>query len=95
MSRVEEHSNMIKNLKKLSEDGVFDSRVDATGLMNIVLEDIGRSLAVIADSMRPIGKWKKIHPQGIYECSECGGNILTDDIECYKYCHHCGIRMEV
>ena len=29
----------------------------------------------------------------LYECSECGQNVMTNDIECYKYCHGCGARM--
>ena len=40
------------------------------------------------------GKWIKIHPQDIYECSECHQNVMTSDIECYKFCHHCGARMD-
>ena len=40
------------------------------------------------------GHWKKISPAGIMECSVCGGNVLTSDIEAYKYCHHCGAKME-
>lgn len=31
----------------------------------------------------------------IYECSQCGQNVMTGDIEVYAYCHHCGARMEV
>ena len=40
------------------------------------------------------GRWIKIHPQGIYECSECRQNVMTSDIECYKFCHGCGARMD-
>lgn len=40
------------------------------------------------------GHWKKISPAGIMECSVCGENVLTGDIEAYKYCHHCGAKME-
>lgn len=40
------------------------------------------------------GKWIKIHPQGIYECSECHQNVMTSDIECYRFCHQCGARMD-
>lgn len=38
-------------------------------------------------------KWKKISPAGIYECSRCGQNVMTDDIDCYKFCHGCGVDM--
>lgn len=40
------------------------------------------------------GKWVRISPAKIYECSECGQTILTGDIECYKFCHGCGARMD-
>lgn len=39
------------------------------------------------------GRWKKISPANIYECSECGQNVMTDDICAYKFCHGCGARM--
>lgn len=39
------------------------------------------------------GQWKRISPAKIYECSECGQNVMTDNIECYKFCHGCGARM--
>ena len=39
------------------------------------------------------GEWKKISPAGIYECSCCGQNVMTSDIECYKFCHGCGASM--
>ena len=40
------------------------------------------------------GEWKRISPAGIYECSECGQNVMTSDIECYKFCHGCGAMMK-
>jgi hypothetical protein len=40
------------------------------------------------------GEWKRISPAGIYECSECGQNVMTSDIECYKFCHGCGASMK-
>ena len=43
---------------------------------------------------RPNGKWKRISPAGIYECTNCNQVIMTSDIDCYKYCHGCGVRME-
>ncbi len=44
-------------------------------------------------SNRPHGEWKQISPARIYECSECGQNVMTSDIEAYKFCHGCGARM--
>ena len=40
------------------------------------------------------GEWIKISPAGIYECSECGKNVMTSDIEAYEYCHGCGAIMD-
>jgi len=39
------------------------------------------------------GHWTQISPQGIYECSECGQNVMTSDICVYKFCHGCGAKM--
>ena len=46
------------------------------------------------EQARPNGKWKRISPAGIYECTNCNQIIMTSDIDCYKYCHGCGVRME-
>ena len=68
---------------------VFDGR--------IFVED---ALARIADIPsadvveRKRGEWVQISPAKIYECSVCGGNVMTTDIECYKYCHQCGALMK-
>ena len=40
------------------------------------------------------GHWKQISPARIYECSECGGVVMTDEIDVYNFCHHCGARMD-
>jgi len=42
---------------------------------------------------RKKGHWHKINPSKVYECSSCGGYILTDKIDVYRYCHHCGAEM--
>lgn len=39
---------------------------------------------------RKKGHWIKISPANIYECSECGKNVMTDDISAYDFCHGCG-----
>ena len=39
------------------------------------------------------GYWIKISPAGIYECSECGQNVMTSDICAYKFCHGCSAKM--
>lgn len=40
------------------------------------------------------GRWVKISPANIYECSECGQNVMTQDIEAYKFCNGCGTKMD-
>ena len=40
------------------------------------------------------GKWIRISPAKIYECSLCGKNVMTADIDEYHFCHGCGARME-
>lgn len=39
------------------------------------------------------GHWIRISPAEIYECSECGQNVMTSDICAYKFCHGCSARM--
>ena len=39
------------------------------------------------------GHWIKISPAKIYECSECGRNVMTRDICAYEFCHGCGAKM--
>lgn len=51
--------------------------------------------APAADVVGKTGKWVKISPAGIYECNQCGQNVMTADIEAYKFCHGCGAKMEV
>ena len=46
-----------------------------------------------AQPQRKKGKWIKISPANIYECSECGKNAMTDDISAYDFCHGCGADM--
>ena len=40
------------------------------------------------------GHWIKISPANIYECSECGKSVMTNDICAYDFCHGCGAEME-
>ena len=62
----------------------------------VVLPELRKSFDKIpsADVRENVhGEWKRISPAGIYECSCCGQNVMTSDIECYKFCHGCGTRM--
>lgn len=44
---------------------------------------------------RKTGKWIQISPAKIYECSECGQTVMTNDIYCYNFCHNCGNPKDV
>lgn len=46
-----------------------------------------------AQPEREKGKWAKISPANIYECSKCGKNVMTNDISEYNFCHGCGADM--
>lgn len=54
---------------------------------------ISRQAAIEELTDKNVGKWVKISPAGIYECSQCGQNVMTSDIEAYKFCHGCGAKM--
>lgn len=45
------------------------------------------------EPQRKNGHWIKISPANIYECSECGKNVMTGDISAYDFCHGCGADM--
>lgn len=64
-----------------------DEFIDFTGTVEAI------DMAIEALQEQKTGKWIKISPANIYECSECGNNVMTNDIDCYKYCHGCGARM--
>ncbi len=52
--------------------------------------------SVSSTDVEPIrhGFWKQISPAKVYECSECGQNVMTDDIDVYEWCHGCGAKMD-
>ena len=39
-------------------------------------------------------EWHKISPAGIYECAFCKQDVMTGDIEAYRYCHRCGRKVK-
>lgn len=57
--------------------------------------DKANQIILDALSARPTGEWKQISPARIYQCSNCGQNVMTNDIDVYKFCHGCGAQMEV
>ena len=56
--------------------------------MVITKDKLIRALTLLREQ-EPV-KWLKISPAGIYECSGCGQNVFTSDIEVYRFCHGCG-----
>ena len=59
--------------------------IDKAGVMT--------ELMMLSSAQPKTGKWTKISPALIYECSECRQHVLTTDIDAYKFCHGCGCRM--
>ena len=52
-----------------------------------------QAIRVVRNMPDKTGEWLRISPAGIYECSECHQNVMTSDIEAYRYCHGCGVRI--
>ena len=86
-------------MEEYAELGRVKVEGEESGLMRrklaelLYIQDMGKSLAVIADSMRPTGHWKITYQGDVpafCECSECGKLKVYDD---YKYCPYCGARM--
>ena len=82
----------------MSKDTIY--REDAIGALNGWLKlnhfpEFGDGILYLVPSAdRPQGEWVQISPAKIYECSICGQNVITSDIEAYKWCHGCGCRMK-
>ena len=67
---------------------------------SVAAEAVESAKSIIADNIRQLppaqpkrGKWIKISPANIYECSECGKHVMTNDICAYDFCHGCGADM--
>jgi len=74
----------------------FEKRIkpyDTSDAMDQALYTFAHNKLVETSTAEKTGKWIKISPAGIYECSECGQNVMTNDIDAYKYCHGCGAKM--
>ena len=72
-------------------DGYPDAPID--NYIEYALEDLEDIPSADVAPVRH-GHWIKISPAGIYECSECGKNVMTSDIKAYEYCHGCGAKMD-
>lgn len=62
------------------------------GISTVSLIDVNKMPSVNPKEPKT-GHWIKISPADIFECSECGQNVMTDDICAYRYCHGCGAKM--
>ena len=95
MDDLIKRADLLERIKDL-ERNINDTYVDDVATRMILA--IGR-VKIIIKAMPPTsaertGHWTKISPAKIYECSECGQNVMTYDIERYKYCPNCGCRMK-
>ncbi len=86
-------------IKALEQEPCEDaiSREDAIkrcwfGMTSFLIADNLRKLPPVTPQPKT-GHWIKISPAEIYECSECGQNVMTSDICAYKFCHGCGSKM--
>lgn len=75
---------------------------DVLDLLSTMPPEEGVTRALLIQSVKQLpsaqperkkGKWIKISPAGIYECSKCGQNVMTSDIDVYEFCHGCGADM--
>ena len=74
-------------LDHIKKDPLFDL-VERYGVSGVI-----ESFPAADVVERKTGKWNRISPAGIYECNQCGQNVMTSDIEAYKFCHGCGAQM--
>lgn len=97
----------LKELKRLRAQEPCDDAVSREAIESILYElyevctNMDELVHCMDDNLKKLpsvtpqrtGKWKMISPAGVYECSKCGQNVLTKDIDCYKFCHGCGAKM--
>lgn len=54
---------------------------------------VGKAIEALSQPQRIRARWVQISPAKIYECSLCGKNVMTEDIDAYDFCHGCGADM--
>lgn len=85
-------------MSRLIDADEYEKRIkpyDTEDDMDKALYNFAHYHLVTTSSAQPRkGKWIKISPANIYECSVCGQNVMTNDIEAYRFCHGCGAEME-
>ena len=90
-----EHMPTTKNdlgVDYISRQAVLELIADYDLSMGQVVKGI-HALPSVTPQEPKTGHWIKISPANIYECSECGQNVMTQDICAYKFCHGCGAKM--
>ena len=99
-SKLVNSDDLIKKLKEHFNFYVeaYDGIKNMPDIEKARIDEISNCIAAIVNE-KPImtiktGQWKRISPAGIYECSECGQNVMTGDIECYQFCHEKKKKME-
>lgn len=78
------------------KSGVEKHMNEIANLLNTIYEiqsDNVKALPSVNPQEPKTGHWIKISPADIFECSECGQNVMTSDICAYRYCHGCGVKM--
>lgn len=68
---------------------------EVCGAVSDVRQDMVDRIKQLPSAQPERGKWIKISPANIYECSECGKGVMTNDICAYDFCHGCGAKMDV
>jgi rubrerythrin len=89
MSRVDENAELGRVIAEGAESGLMSDKLAEL----LYIQDIGKSLAVIADSMRPTGHWIVSYPDGarVFKCNQC--NKYADIHHATDYCPNCGSEM--
>ncbi len=84
----------IKAVKHLSRNYTGKGKREDHQHVDFIIDEI--KYEVPSEDVAPVrhAHWIKISPAGIYECSECGKNVMTSDIGAYEYCHGCGAIMD-
>ena len=78
----------------ISRRKAIDALMDAMNDVGVLdAEDINTVFQMLPPAQPKRGKWIKISPANIYECSECGKHVMTNDICAYDFCHVCGADM--
>lgn len=90
MSRVDENAELGRVIAEGAESGLMSDKLAEL----LYIQDIGKSLAVIADHIqptKPTASWKKFDDDYI-KCSKCERIVKFYHYN-YRYCPHCGARM--